>query len=320
MKKGALCISLDFEKFWGIHDVANLKDVEQNMLKVSGVVTDLLALFNKYDIHCTWAVVGLLNFENLEALSQTKLSNAVSYIDVNLSPLPVSKFKLDDFSFDAFLAQTEIQQIKNTKHQELASHTFSHFYCLEKGITKIDFKKDIDLFKQFVATDVKSIVFPRNQIDENCLKVCAENGMTSYRGNQPNRFWKNTAYTNEKLSQKIGRTLDAYIKITKDNFSDWKTLGQKSKGMVNIPASRFFKPAKFPGFIERLKLKRIKKQMLESAKTNTIYHLWWHPHNFTSNTEANFKQLETIFVYYQQLVKDYDYQSLNMNEIAKQVD
>jgi len=319
INKGTLCISLDFEKFWGIHDVSNLKDVEQKLNKVSVVIERLLNLFEQYEIHCTWAVVGLLNFESLNGLFDANKHIDFKYLTSELSPFPLSKQNLRNFNKDSFLAKNDIDKIKSSLNQELASHTYSHFYCLEDGVGQEDFSRDIELFNKYVSDKAKSIVFPRNQIDENCLKVCRENGILTYRGNQSNKYWKNIAYTNEKLSQKIGRTIDAYIKITPNNLIEWKALENKSEGLINIPASRFLKPAKFPGFIERLKINRVKKQMLESAQQNKIYHLWWHPHNFTSKTEQNFKQLEALLVYYTKLKKEYGYQSLTMAEIAKQI-
>lgn len=317
--KGTLCISLDFEKFWGIHDVSNLKDVEQKLNKVSLVVDRLLNLFEQYDIHCTWAVVGLLNFENLTDFLNTNSEVDFKYSNSNLSPFPLSTHNLNEFNNDSFLGKQDIDKIKSTTNQELASHTYSHFYCLEDGVDDIEFAKDVKLFKAKVSVDVKSIVFPRNQIDKKCLKVCSKNGILAYRGNQLNRYWKNTAYTNEKLSKKIGRTIDAYFKITPDNLIDWESLKVKNEDLINIPASRFFKPAKFTSFIEKLKINRIKKQMLASAKQNKIYHLWWHPHNFTIKTEQNFNQLENLLIYYTQLKKEYNYQSLNMAEIAQKI-
>jgi hypothetical protein len=317
MNRGTLCISLDFEKFWGVHDVSDINEVEQKMLKVSDIVSRLLKLFDKYEIHCTWAIVGLLNFKSVEEL--LSINNSVCYINQKLSPFPLSKFNLSKFNSNSFLGFDDILNIKKAKYQELASHTFSHFYCLEIGAKSIDFMTDINLFKTHISNDIKSIVFPRNQIDSDCLKICKQNGIIAYRGNQPNRYWKNTAFSNEKITQKIGRTIDAYVKITKDNFIDWKELTYNNQGLINIFASRFFKPVQFPNFIEKLKVNRIKKQMLLSAKQNKIYHLWWHPHNFTTNTDQNFKQLEEILIYFTQLKKTYNYQSLNMNEIVNEI-
>ena len=317
--KGALCISLDFEKFWGVHDVANLNDVEHKLLKVDYVVNRLLDLFEKYNIHCTWATVGLLGFDSFETLNEFCLDKRISYLNENYSPFPIKKLIDSSINNKIITAKSCIDKIKKSRNQEIASHTFSHFYTLEQGQTKEEFIDDLNSFKTIVG-DVKSIIFPRNQINETYLQLCAEHHIISYRGNQNNIFWSNLSFSNEKLIHKIGRTIDAYIKISKDNLIDWNDLKKESNGLINIPASRFLKSYKHSKFIENLKLKRLKKQMLKSAQKNKVYHLWWHPHNFTTNTDANFKQLESLFVYYKQLEKDYGYQSLNMKEIANQIE
>lgn len=54
--------------------------------------------------------------------------------------------------------------------------------------------------------------------------------------------------------------------------------------MIEIPASRFFRPFKNnEKIIQRLKLNRIKNEMTFAAKKGRNYHLWWHPHNFGEN-------------------------------------
>jgi len=50
--KGIFCISLDFEKFWGVHDVLTLDDV-QHFGEISEVIDGILKLFKRYDIHAT---------------------------------------------------------------------------------------------------------------------------------------------------------------------------------------------------------------------------------------------------------------------------
>jgi len=315
--KGALCISLDFEKFWGIHDRTNIKDNEQHLIKVNEIVGKLLALFTKYDIHCTWAVVGLLNFNSLNELENYCKSIAINYDHTDYSPFPLSKYHLKNVNQNSFLAKIEIEEIKKTPNQEIASHTFSHLYTIEKGITEKDFQNDIDNFKATIG-EVNTVIFPRNQINQNYLNLLSKGKRITYRGNQENKFWKNSQFKTESFLKKAGRVIDAYIKISKDNLINWRNLKQNNS--INIPASRFLRPVQFNNTIENIKLKRIKKQMLAAAEQNKIYHLWWHPHNFSKNTEENFKQLENLLIYYTQLNKAYHFQSLNMNEISKSIE
>jgi len=315
--EGTLCISLDFEKFWGVHDVSNLKNTEQYLNKVNDIVSRLLELFAKYDVHCTWAVVGLLNYSDLKELENNCKSITIKYNQNQFSPFPLNKHNLKNANSSSFLARTEIENIRQSPNQEIASHTFSHLYCLEKGVTENDFQNDIYMFTTSVG-EVDSIIFPRNQINHEYLNLLSKNKSITFRGNQQNRFWKNSDYKTEGIFKKMGRVLDAYIKISKDNLIDWKTI--KKNKTINIPASRFLRPAQFNNTIEKLKIKRVKKQMLAAAKQKKIYHLWWHPHNFSKNTEVNFLQLENLLQYYKKLNDIYQFQSLNMNEILKSIE
>jgi len=318
LNNGALCISLDFEKYWGLHDLQDIRENVNDLAKVSAIVQRLLDMFQKYDIHCTWATVGLLNFDQLSTLQQEHSDLNIPYQNQRYSPFPIEKHQLDSVESNLFLGQDDIQKIKTADHQELASHTFSHYYCLEKGQTLSDFKKDLDNFENAINQKVLSIVFPRNQVKKEYLKLCYEYGVRTYRGNQENHFWKNSDFESESIFKKIGRTADAYLKLTSDNFVNWKDL-QTESGLINIPASRFLKPYHFPKMVEQLKIKRIKAQMTRAAKSKKIFHLWWHPHNFSKHTDHNFKQLEIILNHFKSLQNDYQFESLNMSEIYQQI-
>jgi len=47
--------------------------------------------------------------------------------------------------------------------------------------------------------------------------------------------------------------------------------------------------------------------------------LWWHPHNFGTSTDVNISFLRVILEHYSQLKRDFDFQSLTMQEIAATV-
>ena len=315
---GVLCISLDFEKYWGLHDLVDIKARAQDFIKVSASVDRLLDLFNRYGIHCTWATVGLLNHSDLNTLLTANSDAHVPYNNQTYNPFPLEKHQLSTVDQQSFTAKKEIEKIISAKHQELASHTYSHFYSLESGQTTADFQHDLDQFKQTIPVPVESIVFPRNQVKTEYLNLCHQAGIKTYRGNQDNRFWHNSDFESESFFKKMGRTLDAYIRLTADNFTDWTAL-QATTELINIPASRFLKPYHLPKPIESLKVNRIKAQMTRAAKLNKIYHLWWHPHNFSRHTDENFVQLERILDHFKTLQNRYQFESLNMSEIYQRI-
>lgn len=57
-KRGVFVISLDFELFWGVADLADYSLWKEKIDKVYEIVPKTLALFEKYGIHATWATVA----------------------------------------------------------------------------------------------------------------------------------------------------------------------------------------------------------------------------------------------------------------------
>ena len=95
---------------------------------------------------------------------------------------------------------------------------------------------------------------------------------------------------------------------------------RKEGDLVHLPGSRMYKP-RFDKlfFLEKLKIHRIKRQMLHAAKKGLSFHLWWHPHNIGVHTDFHMHQLEEIFSYYSKLREAYGMESLNMSEAAERV-
>jgi hypothetical protein len=115
---------------------------------------------------------------------------------------------------------------------------------------------------------------------------------------------------------RILRLADVYLPLTGQGGYEPKI----ENGIVNLMGSHMYKPYFKPlAFLERLKIRRIKKQMLHAAKKGLTYHLWWHPHNVGVRTDFHMKQLEEIFSYYDQLKLKYGMRSLNMDEAAQEV-
>lgn len=314
MDKGIFCISLDFEKYWGIHDISDWQSREAELSNVKNIVFQMLELFDSNKIHATWAFVGLLAHPNFEDILDQELK-AIPYENSSYSPFPLDGQKIPN---SISCALDELKKIKSIRFQELASHTFSHFYSLEKGIGSVDFETDLRKMKtieKLLGIKFDSIVFPRNQINEAFIEICKAENYIAYRGNQQSALWENSSYENESFFKKGKRLIDAYYPIAKTKGYSLKEIRSK-KEIINIPASRFFRPISKKWGFEDQKMKRIKDEMTKAAKNNEIYHLWWHPHNFTNNTEAHFEQLDQLFEHFHELHKTYGFVSLNMQEIA----
>jgi len=322
MTNGKLIISLDFEICWGIRDAVKLNNYKENLLGVHKAIPMLLDLFKKYNINATFAAVGFLFFENKRELLLSLPARKPQYVNSNLSPY-TGHFNLvgeneeqDPLHFGIDL----INQINNAG-QEIGCHTFSHYYCLEKGQDKEDFKEDL-LCAKIIAhkrgIQLKSFVFPRNQYNKDYLSVCSELGITSFRGNEKSYLFSSKTEEHGTFVRRPFRLLDAYLNLSGHHCY---TLSEMKKNTpYNIPASRFLRPySRRLNFFEKLRLKRITKSISYAAQHGLTYHLWWHPHNFGINFNENFNFLEKILIHYQKMNKEYNFESLNMLQLANEL-
>ncbi|WP_312078041.1 polysaccharide deacetylase family protein [Chryseobacterium sp.] len=320
MTSGKFVVSLDFELMWGMRDKENIATYGENILGVHHVIPKLLEVFDQYNIKATFSTVGFLFFENKADLLSELPSIKPNYTDVNLSPYNGYFDILDEnhIADKYHFAPELIRQIQKYPSQEIGTHTYSHYYCLEPGQTTesfyVDLKKAIDIAKKY-NIETTSLVFPRNQFNEEYLKLCADLGIQCYRGNERSWIYKAKNGENENLFRRAIRLIDAYINISGHNCYTDQDL--KGKFPLDIPSSRFLRPyiSKL-NFLEKLRLNRIKKGMTHAAKNNLMFHLWWHPHNFGVNQNKNFNFLEKILQHYSDLNKKYNFQSYKMTEMA----
>ena len=70
MSNGIFIVSLDFELHWGGFEKWPIKNYEQYFLNTRNVIPELLKLFQKYEVHVTWATVGMLFHESKESMQK----------------------------------------------------------------------------------------------------------------------------------------------------------------------------------------------------------------------------------------------------------
>lgn len=318
VKKGTLIVSLDFELFWGMLDQCALEDYRDNVLGGRAAIPRLLALFEKYGIHATWATVGFLFAENQQELKRYFPAEKPSYRQEGLSPYGwFEKIGPDEERAPCFYGAGLVRLVSQAPGQEIGSHTFSHYYCREAGQTVEQFAADMAAAKRIAADhgyDLTSVILPRNQCEPEYTRVFRELGFTAYRDEEND-------WIHEKIKLRpllrILRLADVYFPLT----GQGGYVPRKESGIWNLVGSRMYKPI-FPPLacLERAKLSRIKAQMRHAARKGLTFHLWWHPHNIGVRTEAHLAQLEEIFSYYQELKQKYSMESLNMQEAARELE
>ena len=320
---GSFVISLDFELHWGCFESMLLTDQQQQyFLNTRTSIPSVLDLFQQNNIHATWATVGMLYRNNAMEWQNNQPAQLPTYENLNVSSYEWIKQ-------NGFIAQQDpchfapvlIDLIKQTPFQEIGTHTYAHYYCLEPGQTKAQFKADLKMACAVAAdkgTTIHSLVFPRNQFNQDYLSICAEMGISSVRSNPDIWYWQ--AGTKASLLKKIFRSGDAYLKFQSVQpvfLHDIKCIpGQP----LLLPASRLYRPWK-PKFKlqNKLKLRRILNEMTAAAQQNAYYHLWWHPHNFGYHPQECLAELEQIVLHYSFLHKTYGFESRSMQEITQQL-
>ena len=130
---GTFIISLDLELFWGQFDQMNINEYKENVKGVYDIVPKLLELFDKYNIKATWATVGFLL-----ANDSTEAKSLIPKVLPNYENDKISPYSylntLNNLNNDKFhFAPELVELISKSRDQDLGSHTFSHYYLIEKG-------------------------------------------------------------------------------------------------------------------------------------------------------------------------------------------
>jgi peptidoglycan/xylan/chitin deacetylase (PgdA/CDA1 family) len=318
-KVGSFIISLDCELYWGVRDKRRLDEYRENLIGDRQVVPRLLSLFDTYGIHATWAFVGFLFFSDRRALLESLPAHLPSYRNPCYSPYRELDSVGENETEDPFHFGSElITEVLRHPGQEIASHTFSHFYCLEEGQTADEFREDLEAnvrAAQRYGVDLKSIVFPRNQVNTDYLAICQELGIRAYRGNTPDWLYREMNEEQESRYRRALRYVDAFVPITGQRVTALS--GKPERNSCNIRASRFLYPQyRWSTPFDVLRLARIKREMTAAARSGSCYHLWWHPHNFGVEQDANLDFLRRILDHFERLHQACGFTSRNMNEMA----
>lgn len=319
MQPGIFLISLDFELYWGVRDHRTLEEYGPNVLGVRQVVPALLDLFQAYGIHATWATVGFLFFENKQDLIAGCPQYRPEYHNLRLSPYGhISTIGVSELEDHYHFGKSLIEKIALSPGQEIATHTFSHYYCREPGQNETAFRDDLQAAvtaARKMGVTLRSLVFPRNQANPAYLKACADAGITSYRGTERARYYAHGSREGESLVDRGMRLADSYVNLSGHNT--YKLVRVGNQAPINLAASRFLRPySRRLAKGDALRLRRICSGMEHAARQGEIFHLWWHPHNFGTNLSMNMAFLREVMDHFSHLHSRYGMESLSMAETA----
>lgn len=304
MSGGELVLSLDFELLWGVRDHATRESYGANILGGRSAIPPMLERFERHGIQATWATVGAVfcasREELLDALPPKELRPR--YVNAGLSnDRYLDEIGTDEACDPHYFGASLVAQIDACPGQEIATHTMSHFYCLEAGASIESFAADLDAACRVAANRniaLRSIVFPRNQYAAPHLDVVRQRGIQCYRGNPSAWAYRPAAGAGQTPPRRLLRLVDAHTGLLGPHLYQ--------PGSENVPASHFLRPCagRLAAFHSR-HLTVIERAMTRAAQTGAGFHLWWHPHNFGADTEANLAGLDRIISHFERLRDEY---------------
>ncbi len=314
---GYFVISLDFELFWGIRDIYSFEHYGENVLGVWDVIPKLLDSFSAYGIHATFATVGAMFAKDKDELMHYIPTVKPEYSDQNLSPYNGYIEQSDRNDYRYYYGDKLVQMVKKYPNHEIASHTFTHYYCLEPGQTESSFTEDLSsalAIAESKGIKISSFVFPRHQLNHLYIEQFKNLGINCYRGTERAWFHSPQRGADEGIIKRAFRYADYFIWMGSNHLQQLDEI--KQRDIYCIQASRWMRPYDHRTIFQRLKMIRIKRQMSAAAKQNKIFHLWWHPHEFGVDTDENMNMLKEVLDHYHKLNLKYGFKSMNMRELV----
>jgi len=326
-RAGALVISLDFELAWGVRDVFDLDGpYRANLLGARDVVPRLLDLFARHEVAATWATVGFLMADGRDEALAYAPTERPAYADPRLDPYPTldgrhprERAGDSERSDPLRFAPSLVRAIAAAPRQELASHSYAHLTALEPGVTREAFAADLRA-AQAIATArfgrrLRSLVLPRHQLRPDFLPSVAAAGFEAHRGPEPHVLGVPHAGVHDATWKRAARLADAYAPLTGANAAAWPV--PDAQGLVDVPESRFLRPAnRRLALLEPLRVHRVVLAMESAARAGRLCHVWWHPHNFGADPNANLRNLGAILRRFEQLRDTLGFESLTMADVA----
>ncbi len=263
----------------------------KTLLGARTAIPQVLDLFEEFDVAASWATVGFLFAESRRERQEFSPTLRPQYADTRLDAYsePTGENEDDD---PLHYATSLIKQIAKRSKQEIATHTFSHYYCQEPGETREAFAADLAsaiAIARRRGITVRSIVFPRNQVRPGYEDLLKEAGLTCYRGNEPHWMYQPRPRSQETLAVRAPRLLDHYVSLSGTKVVRWDEVLQPN-GLCNVRSSMFLRPysTQRKG-LEAIRLRRIAGGLRAAAEQRGIFHLVVAPSQFRCEYRREFE-------------------------------
>lgn len=265
---GALCISIDLELAWGYWDNITNHTIKECVSLERPIISRILALFRRYDVQATWAIVSAL-----------------------IDP----KAPRQDGDMSAWYAPDVVSEIVDSApKQEIGSHSYAHVYYGNARRSAV--ADDLACAKSLHAQHglpFDSFVFPQNLIGH--IDLLAAAGIKVFRG-----LDRGMPYAAGQIDWRLGRVANFVDKLFPIEPPAVQPINQPTN-IVELPGSTFLMGRNgirrliHPGLFE-IKCKRGIDAAARSPDAR-VFHLWFHPSNFYYQPEVQFAVLNNILAY-----------------------
>jgi peptidoglycan/xylan/chitin deacetylase (PgdA/CDA1 family) len=312
--RGVFTLSIDVELAWGVCDKPMGIGTSKALVHEREIIKRLLRLFSKYDVRATWAVVGHL------LLAKCDWDEGRVHPEISR---PVIKNQSRDWFFQHPMKQDDplwhgrdiVEWIRNAcPRQEIGSHSFCHIPYDETMTERRIVKQDIDRAKELHRTlqlPFEVFIFPRNKVGHR--QVLAEAGVRVYRGNTDRWYYSIPCTPIRRLFNFLYFVFpfppQTVMPIVDEN------------GMTNIPDSMLLADRKGLRrlFLPQVLLRKAIRGLERAVDRREIFHLWFHPANFSYATTGQFDILEEILWRASQLRDSGKLEILPMGKIRSRI-
>ncbi len=279
LDRAAFVISIDTEMAWGLN---HRREETYRYEREREDLTRLLALFDRHGVPATFAVVGHLMLERCAPVDGVKHPEIVRpeydwYDGDWFDDDPCSD--ADDAPY--WYAPDLVDEIRAAEaDHEIATHGFSHIVAGDPGCSRESFESEIRAAKEAAeakGVTLRSIIHPRNRIGH--LDVLVDHGITAYRGRRPT-----PAGASSPLARIVDRTIGSERTAIRPIRED---------GLWNLPATIMFNVDARPR-TWRLWIRQVERRLAQAVARQSLFHLWFHPHNLRDNPEESFAALERL--------------------------
>ncbi len=193
---------------------------------------------------------------------------------------------------------------------DIASHSYAHILYDEQNTNEESVKEDLkNLGRVHRVHDVPltSFVFPRNV--EGYHRHLKVNGFTNYRGNSKKWYDKYRGAV-----KRVAHLVDYYLPSARTSAP-----GNTIHGLIDVPDSLLLlgRNGLRKLVTKRAMIKKAIRGLRQASKKKEVFHLWFHPSNFSYDTDTQFEIFEEILKKADEMRKDGLIEIKTMEEVAE---